>query len=100
MSLRISLCLQHQADKASTPDPSLVGFSEGPESFSKLRVSIADFRQLFSWAMERHPPGKKAFEQAGPYLAFLEQADQDVVFLEDVMDEGLGAVAEAIGIRE
>jgi len=72
--------------------------NEGQQASARLRVTINEFRQVFELATCNWPRSREGFQAAEPYLAALEARGTQDIFLEDVMQEGLDAVREVLGV--
>jgi hypothetical protein len=68
----------------------------GDEEACELLLDVERFEQLLDAAAVNHPPGKKSYEDAKPYLARLRSAGDLRPPLAATLDEGLAIAKSAL----
>lgn len=72
---------------------------ELPQSASaRLRIKIKEFRDLFETAAKIYPSGRSGFKHAKHYLESFEAKGLQVIYIEDVLMEGLNAVRDVLDL--
>ena len=72
--------------------------NEGPQASAHLCITIDKFRQVFQLAATNWPRSRAGFQSANAYLDVLEARGTQKIFLEKIMQEGLVAVQEVLGL--
>ena len=73
-----------------------VGGAE-PFAYARFVVSTDNFRAVFRHAAASYPQGRRNFELGECYLDLVDQRGKKEFYLEDVMQEGIDAVADILG---
>ncbi len=68
-----------------------------PYGSAKLQVNLDVFERVFDTAADRWPRGRASFAAGKAYLTRKQSEGLSEIFIEDVMKEGLQAVAEVLG---
>ncbi len=73
-----------------------VGSAE-PCAYARCAVSTDKFRAVFRQAAVSYPKGRPNFELGERYLDLIDRRGKQEVYLEDIMQEGIDAVAHILG---
>jgi hypothetical protein len=64
---------------------------------ARLKINLDVFRRVFDTAAVKYSRAKRSFEAGQDYLTRKESEGQTEIFIEEVMNEGIQAVAQALG---